>query len=104
MRLLLSVSIALVTLGASCATAVAFQAARVAEPTGAVIDIAQTCRCTGGYTSGGHVVCTQHDCHDVLTFAPNPFKQVRSAKDCPRSRMLFCDYGTCKLVCDTDKK
>jgi hypothetical protein len=105
MRLLHSASIALAIIGAAPAAAGAFPLGSVAEPTGAVIEIAQHCTCTGGYVpSGGNPVCTSYDCHEVLVFAPTPLKQVRGARDCPRSRILVCDFGSCKLACDPNKK
>lgn len=66
---------------------------------------AQHCSCTGGYVTSHGAVCTAYDCEELPMFAPSPtLTLVRSAKSCPRSRALFCDYGSCKLVCDTSKK
>jgi hypothetical protein len=38
----------------------------------------------------------------VLMLAPPT--PVRSAKSCPRSRSLMCEFGSCKLVCEASKK
>lgn len=62
---------------------------------------AQACRCIGGYTHAGGVVCTAWDCDELLVSAP--FKDVKRRQDCPKSRNLYCDGPSCKLVCAPKK-
>ena len=104
MRFLLSITTALTIIGATPAAAGPLALGRVAEPTEAIVKIAQGCSCIGGYVTHGHTVCTAYECRDLPMFAPNPLQQVRSARDCPRSRVLVCDFGSCKLACDSNKK
>lgn len=62
------------------------------------------CICTDGYgnPATGSVTCTQWDCDPIVLGAP--FTQVKSEKDCPDNRQLFCDGKKCVLGCPVEEK
>ncbi len=60
------------------------------------------CTCTGGFATPSGAICTQWKCDELMLSAPTV--PVRSAKSCPRSRALVCEWGSCTLVCDASKK
>ena len=62
---------------------------------------AQVCTCTSILSSG---YCTEYgNCHELLR-SLDTFKPIRRLRDCRRNQTLYCQYGTCKVVCDPQKK
>ena len=70
---------------------------RSLSPSTAITLVAQHCTCVTGYGHAGGVVCTGWGCEELPRSAP--FKDVKRKQDCPKSRDLYCDGPSCKLVC-----
>jgi hypothetical protein len=62
------------------------------------------CVCIDGYgnPSTGSTTCTTWDCDPVIR--KSPFTSVKSDKDCPENRQLFCDGKKCFLGCPAEDK
>ena len=62
---------------------------------------AQSCKCNSILIHSGF--CTEWICHPVDMAVPT-LKSVRSSRECHKSQVLICDYGSCKVVCDPSQK
>jgi len=84
----------------------ALMAAAVAVPlviAGSSSDAACFRRCTDINPVSGE--CTRHGpCEEMKASVAAKLKPLRSPKSCRRSQGLLCDYGTCKPVCNPNKK
>ena len=62
---------------------------------------ARACHCApNGLLPSG--TCRHYVCQQVLESVPGPgFRTIRSASDCRRSRVLFCDDSSCQLGCES---
>jgi hypothetical protein len=63
---------------------------------------AMRCQCIGGYIIPTGVVCTAwEECPILVSKDPKaPWKEMRSANDCPTTRAIYCPpAGKCRLVC-----
>ncbi len=58
-------------------------------------------KCTDILSSG---VCSRYGSCEEVSESAGTFRPVRSAKDCRRSQALRCDYNSCDLVCNANKK
>lgn len=67
-----------------------------------IVEVAQTrCTCLEGYEVGGHGVCTDWgECGDEPMSVPHT--PVRSAADCPDSRILVCEDNKCTVSCELE--
>ena len=62
---------------------------------------ARVCSCTAILSSG---FCTEYgNCHE-LERSIDTFKPICRISDCRRNQTLYCQYATCKVVCDPQKK
>lgn len=58
---------------------------------------AEHCDCVTGYGHAGGVVCTGWSCQEMPR--SDNLKPVKGRRDCPKTRLLYCDGPSCKLVC-----